>query len=230
MQVSKRIYSICGHLKGRKLADIGTDHCHLPIFAINSGKTDYAIGVDVKERPLKSARDNVALSGLTEKIELRLGDGFSPIEPGEVDSAVISGMGGVLISAIIEKGLAKALELKELILSPQSDFSLLRKNLHRLGFEIFNEDIIKDGGKFYPLIMARSGKDSEYGGFDYDFGKIMLNRPTDDFYEYLEELWKRNENIRINNPLTEDKKAVILERNRFIRDFCKKPNMSEEGG
>ncbi|MCL2564327.1 MAG: class I SAM-dependent methyltransferase [Defluviitaleaceae bacterium] len=219
MDVSKRIYSICKYLEGNKLADIGTDHCHLPIFAIKSGLASYAIGVDVNAGPLKSARENVVKEGLAEKIELRLGYGFKPIEAGECDTAVISGMGGMLISKIIEGGLSTALSFKQLILSPQSDAYRLRKSLHKFGFEIYNENMVKDGGKFYPLIMAQQGEDCTYSQFNYEFGKITLENPNEDFREFLEELWIRNENIINNNSLTEVRKTEILEVNKFIKGF-----------
>jgi len=223
MHVSKRIYSICNYLEGRKLADIGTDHCHLPIFAIKSGKADCAIGVELNPGPLKSAGDNVAFWGLTDKIELRPGDGFSPIAKGECDTAVISGMGGMLISGIIEKELNTALSFKQLILSPQSDFSLLRKNLHNFGFMICSEDMVKDGGKFYPLIIVQPGTGKpEYSAFENAFGKKMLENPNNEFYEFLEELWVRNENIINKGPIKGLRKTELLETNRFIKDFLER--------
>ena len=222
MNITKRIYSTCSHLEGYKLVDIGTDHCILPIFAILSGQIDFAIGVDVNAGPLNIARENVKREGLLDKIELRLGDGFSPISIGECDCAVITGMGGTLISNIIENGIPVARRLSQLILSPQSDAALLRKSLHKFGFEIYREDMVKDGTKFYPLIVARAYSKSSVSfncDFEYEFGKLMLENPNDDFYEYLEALRIKNQNIIDRNPLEEDRKAEILGVNRFIKEF-----------
>ena len=205
------------------MVDIGTDHCALPIFAISSGKVDRAIGTDVNAGPLSRARENVARNGLSDKIELRLGDGFSPIVPGECDSAVISGMGGMLISNIIESGLHVVRELSQLILSPQSDLALVRKSLHKFGLEIYREDMVKDGPKFYPIIVAGPCKLSIARfdcDFEYEFGKLMLENPNDDFYEFLEELRLKNENIINKNPLTRARKAELLGINEFIKKFC----------
>ena len=205
------------------MADIGTDHCFLPIHAILTGKIDSAIGTDVNAGPLARARENVAREGLSDKIELRLGDGFSPIAQGECDSAVIAGMGGMLISNIIRDRLHVARELRQLILSPQSDSALVRRTLHTFGFEIYLEDMVKDGEKFYPIIIAKPcGIElvSRYSDFEYEFGKLMLENPNDDFYEFLEELWLKNKNIMDRNPLTEVRRAELLEVNKFIRTFC----------
>jgi len=222
MHITKRISSICSYLEGSKLADIGTDHCFLPIFAIKSGKVDSAIGVDVASQPLHRAYENVSHEGLWDKIELRLGNGLTPIAPGECDTAVISGMGGALISTIIENGLHVARGLSQLILSPQSDPALVRRSLHKFGFEIYNEDMVADGAKFYPLILARPCEKYEtqgYSDFDYEFGKIMLAKPNCDFLDFLRELHRKNENIINNNPLTETRKAEVLEVNGFVREF-----------
>ena len=219
MDVSKRIYSICEYLKGSVLADIGTDHCYLPIFAIKSGKIKSAIGVDVNEGPLKAAYENIVRRDLEHKIQLRLGDGFYPIKPGECDTAVVSGMGGMLISNILENGLEIARGLGQLILSPQSDFALLRKSLHRFGFKIYDEGMVKDGAKFYQIILACPGLEPDYSESEYEFGRIMLRNPNDDFREFLEELRLKNENIIKNNPLSPQRKAELLDVNQFIKSF-----------
>jgi len=206
------------------MCDIGTDHCFLPIHAIQEGKVLTAIGADVNAGPLARARENVTREGFMDKIELRLGDGFAPIAPYECDSAVISGMGGMLITHIIERGLDVARSLKQLILSPQSDQAQVRRSLHRFGFEIYAEDMVKDGDKFYPVIVARPcdfDMVDSYTDFEYEFGKLMLKSPNDDFYEYLQELKRKNENIINKNPISEDRKKQILEVIRFIDEFCK---------
>ena len=205
------------------MCDIGTDHCLLPIYAVKEGKALSAIGADVNAGPLARAHENVSREGLLDKIELRLGDGFAPIGASECDSAVISGMGGMLITHIIERGLNVARELKQLILSPQSDYAHVRRSLHRFGFEIYAEDMVQDGDKFYPVIVARPCAENladSYTDFEYEFGKLMLDAPSDDFYEYLQELVRKNRNIIEKNPLTEDRKAEILEVVRFIEQFC----------
>lgn len=223
MTVTKRIYSICHYLNSIKMCDIGTDHCLLPIYAIKEGRTLSAIGADVNEGPLNCAHENVAREGLLDKIELRLGDGFTPIAPYECDSAVISGMGGMLIAHIIERGLPTARTLNQLILSPQSDHAHLRRSLHKFGFEIYEEDMVRDGNKFYPIIIARPcalDTVSNYTDFEYEFGKLMLESPNDDFYEYLQELVRKNKNIIDKNPLKNDRKSEILKIINFIEQFC----------
>jgi len=190
---------------------------------VKESKALSAIGADVNAGPLARAHENVSREGLLDKIELRLGDGFAPISAGECDSAVISGMGGMLITHIIERGIDVARELKQLILSPQSDHAHVRKTLHRLGFEIYAEDMVQDGDKFYPVIVAHPcdlDLVDSYTDFEYEYGKLMLESPNDDFYEYLDELKRKNENIINRNPISEDRKAEILAVIRFIESFC----------
>ena len=48
------------------MADIGTDHAYLPIWAIRQGLTSYAVASDINEGPLEAARRNmIRLSGAT---------------------------------------------------------------------------------------------------------------------------------------------------------------------
>ena len=86
---------------GAKMADIGTDHGHLPIWLVQSGKIRHAVAMDVGEGPLSRAQHAIRQCHLTKHIETRLSDGAANLMPGEVDTIVIAGMGGALIQKII---------------------------------------------------------------------------------------------------------------------------------
>ena len=85
-----------------KHADIGTDHDYIPIYLVQSGKFDRVIATDVKKGPLQKAARNIDKYHLSDKIELRLGDGIKPIREGECDGFILAGMGGVVISEILK--------------------------------------------------------------------------------------------------------------------------------
>ena len=76
--------------EGRSVADIGTDHGRLPAWLLRTGKVSHVIATDRAQGPLSGAR--ARLGGLS--VELRLGDGLSVLDPGEVHTAVFAGMGG----------------------------------------------------------------------------------------------------------------------------------------
>ena len=147
------------------LADIGTDHAHLPIAAVRHGLCGSAIACDLNPGPLAIAGGNIRDAGLDGKVETRLGNGLLPLLPGEADCIAIAGMGGMRIWGIIVEGINQARQASRLILQPQHDTVLLRKNLHGAGFEIYDEAIVREvvGGRehFYAVVAAR------YTGGDY---------------------------------------------------------------
>ena len=222
MDISKRIFCICELIEYDTLADIGCDHCYLPITAIQKGKIKSAIGIDVNQGPLKTAEENIKRASIEGKIELRLGYGLSPLKAGECESVVISGMGGMLIGDILLNDMDIAKSFKQIILSPQSDVAHVRRILHKHGFCIYAESVIFDKGKFYPIIMAKQGKDEEYSDFEYEYGKKTLDNPSGEFIQFIVYSLKKNENI-IKNIGNADSliKETIENENIILRRLLK---------
>ncbi|SEG25550.1 tRNA (adenine22-N1)-methyltransferase [Eubacterium ruminantium] len=134
------------------VADIGCDHAFISIYLIESGIAGHVIAMDINEGPLKAAEENVKEYGLEDSIELRLSNGFEKLSADETDAAIIAGMGGYLVIDIL-----KAAQFKkgyQLILSPQSDLYQVRSYLLSEGFDILDENMIKDAGKYYNIIRA----------------------------------------------------------------------------
>ena len=56
MELSKRLRAVADLVTaGYQVADIGTDHAYIPIFLTETGKTDYAVAMDVNKGPLRKA-------------------------------------------------------------------------------------------------------------------------------------------------------------------------------
>ena len=110
--------------------------------------------MDVRKGPLKGAAENVAAAGLSEAITLRLGDGLHPLEAGEADTILISGMGGPLMERILTEGMDKARAAEKLVLSPQSELPHFRKFLLENGFAVTDEALVEEEGKFYLILKA----------------------------------------------------------------------------
>lgn len=140
--------------KNSVVADIGTDHAFLPIALIERGRAKKVIACDINEGPLNVATKNVQKAGV-DNIELRLSDGLDKISNQEVDVVTIAGMGGDVISRIIES----AGWLKEnktlLILQPMSSAEDLRVFLSKEGFKILTEKAVFDNRRIYSVITAQ---------------------------------------------------------------------------
>ncbi|NJD04175.1 MAG: SAM-dependent methyltransferase, partial [Ruminiclostridium sp.] len=134
------------------LADVGTDHAYIPIFAVKNSMCRKAIAADVKSGPVGIAARNIKRYGYEKRIETRLGYGLEPITEAESDVIVIAGMGGILIREIIEKSIEKAQIARVLILQPMNMAEVLRKWLNENGFEIFDETLAEESDKIYNIL------------------------------------------------------------------------------
>ncbi len=139
---------------GNVLADIGTDHGYVPISLVQRKKVPKAIAMDINKGPLKRACKHIAEFQLEDYIETRLSDGVQELEAGEVDSILIAGMGGELIIRIISDGMEICRKAKELILQPQSELMKVRQFLRKNKFEIVDEDMVIEDGKYYPMMKV----------------------------------------------------------------------------
>lgn len=198
--------------EGSRLADVGTDHAHLPIFLLQQGKVTSCIATDINKGPLENALGEVTHHGVT-GVDLRLGNGLAPIKKGEVTDIVIAGMGGENIAAIIDScPWAKSEELN-FVLQPMTRAEELRSYLCKTGFTIYSEVCATEGGKHYCVIGARyTGTPVEC---DSVFGLIgTLGTNTDKAsFDYISYQLAKQKVIfaEVSKSITTSSKAVELQ-------------------
>lgn len=195
MQLSKRLQAVAALVShGNTVADVGCDHAYTSIYLVDKGISPSVIAMDVNKGPLKTATANIAAYKKSEYIETRLSDGLKKLIPGETDTILITGMGGLLTIRILSASPEVTKAAKELVLQPQSEIGEVRRYLHSIGFEITEENILKDEGKFYVMIKsvpAASGS-GEAGVLHYDkdiyydYGKLLLESRSPVLKEYME--------------------------------------------
>ncbi len=192
-----RLRAIAGMVtKGNRLADVGCDHGYLSIWLVSEKTVPSAIAMDVRPGPLSRARENITRYGLEDYIENRLSDGLAKLEPGEGDTLVIAGMGGPLMERILKDGAKVREGFQELILQPQSDLPHFRHFLSEIGWEIVREEMIKEDGKFYPMMKAvrnNAGEKTVYTEEEAWFGPLFLLKKC---HPVLKEYLLREEMIR----------------------------------
>ena len=189
MELSKRLKFIVNHIdKVISLSDIGTDHGYIPLYALRTGLCERAIASDINKDPLDKAKLNALLEGMGDELEFRLGAGLEPIKEGEAQAVIIAGMGGNLIRDILENDIDKVNNLDYLILQPAQNPKVLREYLYTSGYEIIEEDLCKDSGKYYELFKVRR-KESETTKLDsiyYEVSPKLLMSKHPLMKEYLE--------------------------------------------
>ena len=141
IKLSKRLKAVADYVdNGARLADIGSDHAYLPTYLMQKLVIDFAVAGE---------------ADLSDRIEVRLANGLGAIEnTDKIDTIVIAGMGGILISEILEAGKGKLGHVKRLILQPNNHEESLRQWLLNHQFVIKKEEILLEAGKFYEIIVA----------------------------------------------------------------------------
>ena len=191
MPLSRRLLLIASLVpKGARVCDIGTDHARLPIYLIEQEKANRVIATDIRPLPLENAKRNVETSGV-KGIELRLCDGLSAISKEEIDTVIIAGIGGEVISGIISRAeLSREQPYPLLILQPTTSPEALRRYLYENGFEILTETALKENGKLYSVMTAHfTGENKEMPEYFYYTGKVDAN--TKDGYLYIQKQYIR---------------------------------------
>lgn len=191
MGLSKRLRRVVENVhSGGVVADIGCDHGFTSISLVQQGLASGAIAMDINEGPLQRAREHVVRYGMTDKIQLRLSDGMEKLTPGEADTILISGLGGALMTRILQQGSQVVQQAKELVLSPQSEIFLVRQKIHDLGFTIVHEEMVEDQKKYYVIIRAVPGRES-YDKEEYFYGRKLIQEKDRYFRDFLEKEWER---------------------------------------
>ncbi|EGT3615169.1 SAM-dependent methyltransferase [Clostridium perfringens] len=200
MELSKRLKRIAEHVdKCESIADIGTDHGYIPIYLVKEGICEKAIASDINKGPIEKAKVNVAFEGVSDKVKCLLGPGLNPLKVGEVNGVILAGMGGNLTRDILLADMPKVKKYDFLILQPAQNPEVLREFLYKNNYEIIDEDLIKDEGRFYELFKVKYNEDSEKLIFedelDYEISPILRKKEHPLFKEFIEEKINRCETI-----------------------------------
>ena len=168
---------------GSKVCDVGSDHAYLPVYLIQNKKITSAIAGEVVEGPFLSAKQTVRDYRMEDHIEVRFGDGLKILsKEDEVMAVTICGMGGELISRILEAGYSGShLNGRErLILQPNVAEHYVREWLMNHSYQIVEETVVSDNHRLYEIIVAEpSNEQVEYTELELKYGPILLKEPSE---------------------------------------------------
>jgi len=170
--------------KNTRVADIGSDHAYLPVELIEQKTAQYALAGEVAVGPMTRSKEDVQKFGLSDQIDVRLGDGLAVIhEADKIDTVVIAGMGGILITDILTRATDEQLShVQTLILQPNIGEPLVRHWLVDHNFEIVDEDIIEEDHHVYEIIKAtKVDKATPLVQAQYLMGPVLMSKKTPTF-------------------------------------------------
>ena len=187
--LSKRLSVIASFVdKGSSVCDVGTDHGYLPAFLYIYGKCKSIIATDINSKPLKSAQKNLERLGAG-KVRLILCDGLDKVDRKDADTVIIAGMGGEVISGIIDRAPFLRDGTVKLILQPTTSAGNLRVYLSQNGFCVEHEQAVCENGKVYSVMAAR------FCGAPYTLNQTerligILKPDTPDAVEYIKKQYR----------------------------------------
>ena len=224
-RIPKRMLAIANLVDNSKvLADVGCDHAYISINLLENGKAERIIASDLREGPLNIAKDNIKLEGFEERIETRLCAGLCGYEAGEVDAILISGMGGMLVKEILSESIDVVKRADTLILEPQSDLRVVRAYLKDIGFEIIDEDMLNEGGKYYQIMKAVKSKErmevcDDIGAMaENEFGPILIKKKHPVLLEFLKKRKNHYERLLQNKSFLTSQSATNSDRIAIIEN------------
>lgn len=185
-QLSERLMKVAEYVQqGAVVADIGSDHAYLPCHLVHIGTASRAVAGEIVNGPYESAKKQVREEGLEDKITVRLAPGLEAIDPQDgVTAVTIAGMGGSLITSILEEGNERLIGVERLILQPNVHAQAIRQWAVSNQWKIIAEDILKEKDKIYEVLVLEPSMDAvELDAKQLLFGPILLSRQGEVFRE-----------------------------------------------
>ncbi len=205
MNLSSRLKEIVDFVPhdSKFVADIGADH-GLVCLALNKRENIKIFACENKLGPYKKL--NEALKNY-DNILISFSDGLDDL-PFEVDTLIISGMGGKTIISILERHLEHLKHLKYLVLSPHNDFFEVRKILNSFEYKIKKEKMIISQNKFYTIILYEQGKEN-LSFLELKYGPIILKTKDQVFKEFINKQIAKLNDIYLSYNLNLKRKKQI---------------------
>jgi tRNA (adenine22-N1)-methyltransferase len=227
MELSIRLKAIASMIEEcTSVVDVGTDHGYVPIYLVKNEIIKSAIASDINKGPVEKAKKNVLSNNLHHQINCRLGSGLSTVVKGEVQVAIIAGMGGNLIRDILEADLDVVKQLEYMILQPVQNAEVLREYLYNTGYDILDEEICYEDGKFYEIIKVKYNTNSIIvDNIYYEISKVLLDKKTPvmkQFIEFkLEKYTKIYHSLNANTIASKNRKEQLYHVITALKEFSK---------
>ncbi len=180
--MTKRQRLICAHLPCvETLADVGCDHGYMTQFALENGRCKKVYLTDVSRESLQKAQTLLVKEIEEGRCEAICCDGLNGLKD-IPDCVLIAGMGGEeMIKILTDYPLPK-----HFVLQPMKNSEKVRAFLLGRGCKITADYTFEDG-KYYDLIVGEGAGDTQYDGWELEFGRDNLRSPSTAFLSKIKE-------------------------------------------
>lgn len=217
---SLRLKKICNLVDENSIvADIGTDHGIIPIELSKNNISKKIIANDISKNSLEKLEQKLIYNSNIVNIETRVSDGLDSFVEFEVDTIIVSGMGGILIKEILEKNLNVAKSANSLILSPNNSLDVLRMFLLHNNFVIEKEDDVLENRKYYQILKVKRGKDYYRNDYEYLYGKLLIKNKSENLKLFLENELKKYRDIKDKISIQSKNNERIIEITNLIDEI-----------
>lgn len=151
-----------------------------------------------------------------------LGNGLEPLKEGQVEAAVLAGMGSSTILEVLKARPEIVAELKQLVLQPMVGAGTVRKWLVENGWAINKEVLVEDDGFIYTVIAAVPGNAEKLDWLNLELGPLILQEKPPLLKPYVEKLVSEYENILVNlkyarSQEVEEKRLELIEKIELLK-------------
>lgn len=219
--LSKRLEAVVSFVKkGESVADIGSDHALVPIALVKRGIVSKAVAIDNKRGPFETMKASIMEAGLSDNIRPSLSDGIEDIDV-QTDTLVLAGMGGLLISSILEKDSAKLANINALVIDAHRENPYLIACLAKKGFKVVASSFLFDKGKPYCVTrFEKSDNPVFYTEEECFFGPLELKKKTSEWRQHFANVLRIDQDL-LKKTLPEKKKEEISHEIEMIQTALK---------
>ena len=138
----------------RVVADVGCDHGRLACALVQSGAAEKCVAIDVSADSLEKARRLAERVGVSDRVETRLGDGLTPLASNEADALAILGMGGTLMTRILEAPAIPLGGAEICVLQPMRAAEDIRRWLYERNYPVVDDRVVLESGRLYQVFAV----------------------------------------------------------------------------
>ena len=193
IKLSPRLFAIASLIKqDADIADIGSDHGHLPVYLAQIGLAKHIIASDISAGSLRAAFKTAKKYDVFDKIIFKVTSGLDGIINTSIDTVVISGLGGETIIEILSNAYRNIDENITFILQPQTKIEDLCAWLSEFGFVLSDARLVEDNERIYLIMVVVLSKQEQIPKMTYYNLLSELSQKNDPLFpKYIKNLIKK---------------------------------------